>query len=432
MQPSRNRSVHMHLEEDSNSLQDEGNAPGWQFAISASILGWVLDAFDFFVVVFLLDALAANFHMEKKAIVWTISLTLAMRPVGALLFGALADRYGRRKPLMICVVYFSIITILSGFAPNYVFFLVMRALYGIGMGGYWGIGASFAMENAPRRRRGVLSGLMQGGYPFGYLLASVGMLTIASHFGWRSMFLVGSSVALVIVVFTYLSPESEAWKQHRMGSIVSIFKTLFQHMGSFSYLLLVMVFMSCLSHGTQDLYPDFLKTLPLIKHALVFGMQPLYGIPILYNVGAIFGAVLFGYYSEKIGRRYAIIAALILSLLSIPAWAFGGSMLMLVVGSFVMQTGVQGAFGVIPAHLNELSPDAVRSLFPGFVYQLGVFIASPAVSFEYFLRNRFGYPWALTLFELVVIVALLFIFGFGPEQRGRSFQRHESKQAVLD
>ena len=432
MQPSRNRSVHMHLEEDSNSLQDEGNAPGWQFAISASILGWVLDAFDFFVVVFLLDALAANFHMEKKAIVWTISLTLAMRPVGALLFGALADRYGRRKPLMICVVYFSIITILSGFAPNYVFFLVMRALYGIGMGGYWGIGASFAMENAPRRRRGVLSGLMQGGYPFGYLLASVGMLTIAPHFGWRSMFLVGSSVALVIVVFTYLSPESEAWKQHRMGSIVSIFKTLFQHMGSFSYLLLVMVFMSCLSHGTQDLYPDFLKTLPLIKHALVFGMQPLYGIPILYNVGAIFGAVLFGYYSEKIGRRYAIIAALILSLLSIPAWAFGGSMLMLVVGSFVMQTGVQGAFGVIPAHLNELSPDAVRSLFPGFVYQLGVFIASPAVSFEYFLRNRFGYPWALTLFELVVIVALLFIFGFGPEQRGRSFQRHESKQAVLD
>jgi MFS transporter, SHS family, lactate transporter len=200
---------------------------------------------------------------------------------------------------------------------------------------------------------------------------------------------------------------------------------LFQHLGSFSYLLLVMVVMSCLSHGTQDLYPDFLKTLPAINDALVFGMKPLYGIPIIYNIGAITGAVFFGHFSEKIGRRYAIMVALFLSLLSIPAWAFGGSIVMLVVGSYVMQTGVQGAFGVIPAHLNELAPDAVRSLFPGFVYQLGVFIASPANSFEYRLRNRFGYPWSLTFFEVIVIVLLLFIFGFGPEQRGRSIRRQE-------
>ncbi len=421
----------MHLEQDSSNLQDEANAPGWQYAVGSSILGWVLDAFDFFVVVFLFDALAGNFHVDKKAIVWTISITLAMRPVGAVLFGALADRYGRKKPLMACVVYFSLITVLSGFAPNYIFFIVMRALYGIGMGGYWGIGASFAMENAPRKLRGVLSGMMQGGYPFGYLLASVGMLTIMPHLGWRAMFVVGLSVTALILVFTYLSPESESWKQHRMGSIVSIFKTLFQHMGSFSYLLLVMMFMSCLSHGTQDLYPDFLKTLPVIAHALIFGMKPLYGIPIIYNVGAILGAVLFGHYSESIGRRYAIMAALLLALLAIPAWAFGGSMLTLVIGSFLMQTGVQGAFGVIPAHLNELSPDAVRSLFPGFVYQLGVFIASPAVSFEYFLRNRFGYPGALTLFEVIVIVALLFIFGLGPEKHGRRFYRMNADQSRL-
>ena len=418
--------MQVHLEQDLSSLPDQANIPGWRFAVGSSILGWVLDAFDFFVVVFLFDALAANFHVEKRAIVWTISVTLAMRPVGALLFGALADRYGRKKPLMACVVYFSIVTILSGFAPNYVFFLVMRALYGVGMGGYWGIGASFAMENAPRKRRGVLSGIMQGGYPFGYLLASVGMLTIMPHFGWRAMFVVGSPVAVSILFFTWLSPESEAWKQHRMGSVGSIFKTLFQHMGSFSYLLLVMVFMSSLSHGTQDLYPDFLKTLPMIKNIVVFGMKPLYGIPIVYNIGAILGAVVFGHYSEKIGRRYSIMAALVLSLLAIPAWAFGGSVLTLVMGSFLMQAGVQGAFGVIPAHLNELSPDAVRSLFPGFVYQLGVFVSSPAVSFEYFLRNRFGYPWALTLFEIFVIVMLLFIFGFGPEKTGRSFHRKES------
>ncbi len=406
--------------------KNELNTKGWQFAVASSILGWVLDAFDFFVVVFLFDALAANFHVEKKAIVWTISITLAMRPVGALLFGALADRYGRKKPLMACVIYFSTVTVLSGFAPNYLFFVVMRALYGIGMGGYWGIGASFAMENAPRKQRGVLSGMMQGGYPFGYLLAAVGMLTIMPHLGWRAMFVVGSLLAVVIVILTYLSPESEAWKQHRMGSIANIFKTLFQHMGSFSYLLVVMVVMSCLSHGTQDLYPDFLKSLPSIKDALVVGMKPLYGIPIIYNIGAIIGAIFFGYISEKIGRRYAIMVALLLSLLAIPAWAFGSSVLMLVVGSYVMQTGVQGAFGVIPAHLNELSPDAVRSLFPGFVYQLGVLVASPAVSFEFFLRDHFGYPWALTLFEVIVIVLLLIIFALGPEQHGRHFLRRVS------
>jgi SHS family lactate transporter-like MFS transporter len=416
----------MLIEEEILVGKNEPNTKGWQFAVASSILGWVLDAFDFFVVVFLFDALAANFHVEKKAIVWTISITLAMRPVGALLFGALADRYGRKKPLMACVIYFSTITVLSGFAPNYLFFTVMRALYGIGMGGYWGIGASFAMENAPRKQRGVLSGMMQGGYPFGYLLAAVGMLTIMPHLGWRAMFVVGSLLAVVIVILTYLSPESEAWKQHRMGSIANIFKTLLQHMGSFSYLLLVMVVMSCLSHGTQDLYPDFLKSLPSIKDALVLGMKPLYGIPIIYNIGAITGAIFFGYISERIGRRYAIMVALLLSLLAIPAWAFGGSVLMLVVGSYVMQTGVQGAFGVIPAHLNELSPDAVRSLFPGFVYQLGVLVASPAVSFEFFLRNHFGYPWALTLFEVIVIVLLLIIFALGPEQRGRHFLRRVS------
>jgi SHS family lactate transporter-like MFS transporter len=413
----------MQIAEELLVAKNEPNTKGWQFAVASSILGWVLDAFDFFVVVFLFDALAANFHVEKKAIVWTISITLAMRPVGALLFGALADRFGRKKPLMACVIYFSTITILSGFSPNYLFFVVMRALYGIGMGGYWGIGASFAMENAPRKQRGVLSGMMQGGYPFGYLLAAVGMLTIMPHLGWRAMFVVGSFLAVLIVILTYLSPESEAWKQHRMGSIANIFKTLFQHMGSFSYLLLVMVVMSCLSHGTQDLYPDFLKSLPSIKDALVLGMKPLYGIPIIYNIGAITGAIFFGHFSERIGRRYAIMVALLLSLLAIPAWAFGSSVLMLVVGSYVMQTGVQGAFGVIPAHLNELSPDAVRSLFPGFVYQLGVLVASPAVSFEFFLRDHFGYPWALTLFEIIVIILLLIIFALGPEQHGRQFLR---------
>jgi SHS family lactate transporter-like MFS transporter len=421
----------MHIKENELASNYEQNSRRWQFAVASGILGWVLDAFDFFVIIFLFDTLASHLHVQKKAIVWTISITLAMRPVGALIFGALADRFGRKKPLILCVIYFSAITIMSGFAPNYTFFVVMRALYGIGMGGYWGIGASFAMENAPRNRRGILSGVMQGGYPFGYLLAAVGMLTIMPRFGWHAMFIVGSLLATAIVILTSLSSESEAWEQHRMRSVVSIFKTLFQHTRSFFYLLVMMVLMSCLSHGTQDLYPDFLKTLPEINRSLVLGMKPLYGIPIIYNIGAITGAIFFGHISERIGRRHAVMVALALSLLSIPAWAFGGSIIVLIFGSLLMQTGVQGAFGVIPAHLNELSPDPVRSLFPGLVYQLGALLASPAVSVEFLLRSYLGYPTALSAFELVVIVMLLLVFGFGPEQHGRSFRSMENKSSFV-
>jgi SHS family lactate transporter-like MFS transporter len=188
--------------------------------------------------------------------------------------------------------------------------------------------------------------------------------------------------------------------------------------------------MLCLSHGTQDLYPDFLKSIPGIAAKTVFGMKTLYGIPILYNIGAIVGALFFGQLSQKIGRRNAIMLALVISLASIPAWAFGTSLGVLVVGSYLMQTGVQGAFGVIPAHLNELSPDAVRSLFPGFVYQLGVLVASPATAIEFVLRDHFGYPWALTMFEASVIVLMIVIFWFGPEARDRSFLRESQQQTV--
>jgi SHS family lactate transporter-like MFS transporter len=406
----------------SEELASNQETRGWPFAVTSGILGWVLDAFDFFVVIFLFDTLAANFHVGKAAIVYTLALTLAMRPVGALIFGSLADRFGRKPPLIGCVLFFSTITVLSGFSPSYTFFLVMRGLYGVGMGGYWGVGASYAMESAPRRWRGVLSGLMQSGYPFGYLLAAVAMQTIAPVFGWRSMFVVGSAVALLIVVLTLLAPESGSWKTHHPPSLGRIFRTLFDHLGIFAYLLLVMAVMTCLSHGTQDLYPDFLKSIPGLADRTIFGMKALFGMPVLYNTGAIVSALFFGHLSEKIGRRRSIMLALVVSLLSIPAWAFGSSLLTLALGSYFMQTGVQGAFGVIPAHLNELSPDAIRSLFPGFVYQLGVLISSPAVSIEYLLRNHLGYPLALTLFESCVIVVLLLVFALGPERLGRDFR----------
>jgi SHS family lactate transporter-like MFS transporter len=392
------------------------DTPGWQYAVASGILGWVLDAFDFFVVIFLVDLLAAHFRVEKSAIVWTISITLAMRPVGAFFFGALADRFGRRIPLVLCVLYFSVVTLLSAFAPNYATFAVLRALYGIGMGGYWGTGASLAMESAPLRRRGFLSGVMQSGYPVGYLLAAIAIKTVLPRYGWRAMFGVGIPLALLTSLLVLHAPESAAWQENRTGSIHSILFVLWKHRSGFAYLLFLMTFMSCLSHGTQDLYPDFLRS----AHGLT--RNTVSDITILYNTCAIAGALLFGQISERLGRRRSIMLALCVSLAVLRPWAFGASVPALISGACLMQAGVQGAFGVIPAHLSELSPDAARSLFPGLVYQLGVLVASPAVSIEYALRNRLGYPWALTIFEGAVILSLLLIFQLGPERQGRSFR----------
>jgi SHS family lactate transporter-like MFS transporter len=390
-------------------------SPRWGFAVSSGILGWILDAFDFFVLVFLVDVLAKNFHVDKSDIVWTITITLAMRPVGALLLGSLADRFGRRRPLIACVLYFSIITALAPFAPNYAVFVILRALYGIGMGGYWGIGASLVMESSPRRWRGLFSGIMQAGYSLGYLLAAVALRVIEPRFGWRWMFLCGLAFAAVIAVLTLMSPESSSWEKNRLVSFGEVFRILWRHKKDFAYLVLLMTAMTCLSHGTQDLYPDFLKTVHRYTNDVVSNLA------ILYNIGAISGALVIGSFSDRLGRRYSLMLALVISSLSIPLWAFGSSMIMLAVGSFMMQFGVQGAFGVIPAHLNELSPASVRSLFPGVVYQLGMLFGAPSVVVEFALRRHFGYQWALTLFEICVIFALFLIFGFGPERRGRDF-----------
>lgn len=403
-------------------MYDKVVAPAaWRLAASAGILGWVLDAFDFFVIVFLFDALAQHFHVSKASIVFTLTMTLAMRPVGAVLFGMLADTVGRRRPLIFCVLYFSLCTVLSGLAPNYSMFVVCRALYGIGMGGYWGIGASYAIESAPVRLRGMLSGLIQAGYPVGYLMAAVAMQTLARGMGWRAVFFVGAPVAIVIVILTLLAPESRAWTQHRPQSGGRVFASLLANRRMFAYLLLMMTVLIFLSHGSQDLYPDFLRSLPGIATKTVLGMRPDLGIPVLFNVGAIAGALLFGVLSQRTGRRKAVLLALVIALLAIPAWAFGASLVALSAGSFLMQTGVQGAFGVIPAHLSELAPDEVRSLFAGSVYQLGVLLASPAPAVQFLLRRYMGYPWALTIFEAGLIMLMMIIIWFGPEARNRSF-----------
>ena len=384
-------------------------------AMSAGFLGWTLDAFDFFVVIFLFDSLAAHFHVPKRDIVLSVTATLAMRPVGALLFGMMADRYGRRRPLIANVLFFSTIEVLCGFAPNFTAFFILRMLFGIGMGGEWGVGASLAMEHAPVRWRGILSGILQSGYSIGYLLAALAARLVLPNWGWRAMFWVGGVPALLALYVRAKVPESEAWQQHRVTRTIDGPRIAWQHKWLSLYMIALMFLMNAFSHGTQDLYPDFLK------HQHGVAPNTVAYITILYNVGAVVGAILFGLLSERIGRRHCMLAGLALSLAVMPAWAFSGTIAILAAGAFVMQMGVQGAWGVIPVHLNELSPDAVRGLLPGFTYQMGILFAASTPSVEFALRDRLGYAWALAAFELLVIAALTIVLIFGPERRGRSF-----------
>lgn len=390
---------------------------GTQHAVLAGFLGWTLDAFDFFVIVFLYDTLSREFSVSKKAIIFTTTATLAFRPLGALLFGVLSDRFGRRIPLMANVIYFSIIGLACGFAPNYTVFLILRALFGIGMGGEWGVGASLAMEAAPPRWRGILSGILQSGYSIGYLLAAIAARTVLPVWGWRPIFWLGALPALLALYIRTKVPESEAWQQHRAESMGDLLRVVATHWKRFVYLVVLMTLMSCLSHGTQDLYPDFLREIHKLSAPRVAD------IAVLYNSGAVIGAVIFGALSQRAGRRKGMVAALGLCLLVIPLWAFGTGLLAILLAPVLMQMGVQGAWGVIPVHLNELAADTARGLMPGLAYQLGILFASPTNTVEFVLREHFGYQWALAGFEVVTILLLALLLWRGAEARGKSFLR---------
>ena len=383
--------------------------------VLACFLGWTLDAFDFFVVVFMVGTLASSFQVSKADIILTLTVTLATRPAGAFIFGIFADRYGRRVTLMGNVLFYSVIEVLCGFAPSFTVFIILRALYGLGMGGEWGIGASLTMESVPRRWRGILSGVLQSGYPVGYLLAAVAARFVLPVWGWRAMFFLGAAPALLALYIRAGVPESKAWLTHREPDVRAILRTVGRHWKSFLYLVLMMTMMMFLSHGTQDLYPDFLRTAHNIKASTVSDLA------VLYNIGAIVGSILFGYLSERLGRKHSMLGAFGLALVVVPFWAFGSSIGVLAAGAFLMQMGVQGAWGIIPAHLNELSPDSVRGLLPGLSYHLGILIASPTNTIEYALRDKVGYAWAMAGFEIAVILIGGIVIALGREQKGKDF-----------
>ncbi|HLH75316.1 MAG TPA: MFS transporter [Candidatus Binataceae bacterium] len=380
-------------------------------AFIASFLGWTLDAFDFFVLIFVLPAVAHEFHRPISDIAYTITITLIFRPLGALLFGWLADIYGRRLPLLADVIFYSVVEVLSGLAPSYRTFLLLRAFYGVGMGGEWGVGASLAMEAVPTHRRGFFSGLLQEGYALGYLLAAAAYFLIFPAFGWRALFFAGGLPALLTFYIRTRVPESEAWERHRPNARM-VASAIWFNLSAFAYLAVLLTVMNLLSHGTQDLYPTFLE------RERQLGAHLVAAVAIIYNLGAISGGLVFGAISDRMGRKRTMMVAVAMVLFLVPLWIFPQRLWLLVIGAFLMQFMVQGAWGVIPAHLVELSPPAVRGLFPGLAYQLGVLLAANCAYTESLLGAHLGYGNALALVAGSAAVIAVFVVGLGREQAG--------------
>jgi SHS family lactate transporter-like MFS transporter len=390
-------------------LRDQRNA------LVASFLGWTLDAFDFFLVGYALTQIGAEFHVRDKAVALATTLTLAFRPLGAFIFGLLADRYGRRLPLMLDLVFYSLVEVATGFAPDYATFLVLRALFGIGMGGEWGVGASLVMEKVSPRWRGVCSGFLQEGYACGNLLAGICARSILPHYNWRILFFIGGLPALLALFVRFGVKESAVWEQTRHPDWSSLGRGILSHWKLFLGLTVLMVMMHFSSHGTQDMYPTFLK------RYWNFDERRAADITVLSAVGAILGGVLVGLFSDCCGRRRAMSLAFAGALLVVPLWAFAPNAALLALGAFLMQFMVQGAWGVIPAHINELSPDSVRGFLPGFAYQCGVLISGSIGLLQAALQEHIPYNVVMAGTAGVIFAVALVVVLLGPERRGVAF-----------
>jgi len=389
---------------------------GWTAAqkhvVAAGFLGWMLDAFDFFLLVFVIKDVAHEFHVGIGAVAIALTLTLASRPIGAFVFGRMADRHGRRPVLMIDVAIYSVLAFATAFSPNLTVFLVLRSLFGVAMGGEWGVGASLVMETVRPQSRGFVSGLLQSGYPCGYLLASIAFAVLYPYLGWRGMFMIGIAPALLILYIRRRVPESPAWEPHvrEAGGTVGVLR---RHWRLALFCILLMTAFNFLSHGTQDLYPTFLQVQRDFDHATVSA------IAIVYNIGAIIGGISFGMASQHYGRRRMIVIAAGLSILAAPLWAFAPTATLLGLGAFLMQVFVQGCWGIIPAHLNELSPPEARATFPGTVYQLGNLIASSNAPLQVMIAGAFAgaYSVALAGVAMASAVVIAVLASLGREAR---------------
>jgi SHS family lactate transporter-like MFS transporter len=390
-------------------------------AFLSGFLGWTFDAFDFFVLTYVLAQVARDFHKSIPEIAFTLTASLIMRPIGAFAFGAMADRYGRKVPLMLNILFYTAMEAASGLAPNYKIFLILRLLYGIGMGGAWGVGASLALESASPERRGILSGVLQEGYALGNLLAAIAYWTLFPRWGWRPMFFIGMVPALISLVILSKVKEDNSWHARKASekNWTAYFRALLSHWKRFAYLVLFMTTMNFLSHGTQDLYPTFLQQGRSYSPALTAT------ISVISMIGAIVGGTIMGLYSDRVGRRRSMITSVVGALIIIPLWVFSPGLAATAIGAFLMQFMVQGAWGVVPAHINELSPDGMRGFLPGFAYQLGVLIAASAPFVQSALAHRFGYAMVMGSFAAAVMLLAIVVIGMGPEAHGVQFGRVE-------
>jgi MFS transporter, SHS family, lactate transporter len=405
--------------------------PDQRNAFVAAFLGWSMDAFDYFIVVLVYAEIAKDFGVPLTQMAFLTTVTLVMRPVGALIFGVWADRVGRRTPLIVDVCFYSLVGFLCAFAPNFTVLLVLRLLYGIGMGGEWGLGAALAMEKIPPQRRGFFSGLLQEGYSAGYLLAAVVYLVLHGVFdlNWRWLFAFSILPALISLIIRTRVEESQVWQvtaERRAAGRISP-AAVFRRpaiLRRFGYLVVLMAAFNWMSHGTQDVYPTFLKAhedggAGLSTDTALF-------IAILYNIGAIIGGLVFGSASERFGRRRIIVFCALLGLPIVPIFAFSTTAGMLALGAFLMQVVVQGAWGVIPAHLTELSPDEIRGFYPGVTYQLGNVLAAFNLPIQEAIARSHGYPFALAVTIVPVLLAVAGLTAMGSEARGIRFGSRES------
>jgi len=395
------------------------------------MLGWTMDAFDYFIVVFVYADIAKTFHISKAEVAFITTATLAMRPVGALLFGLWADRVGRRTPLMVDVIFYSVVGFLCAFAPNFTVLVILRLLYGLGMGGEWGLGAALAMEKVPVERRGFFSGLLQEGYAFGYLLASLGSLVVMDWLGlsWRWLFGLSIIPALISLIIRYRVQESEIWEaaQDRMKLTNTRIRDVLRDgaiIRRFFYLVALMTAFNWMSHGTQDVYPTFLGA--TANHGAGLSSVTVKGIVVIYNIGAIIGGLFFGTLSQRFSRRYTVVFCALLGLPIVPLFAYSRTAAMLCLGSFLMQLCVQGAWGVIPAHLTEMSPDAIRGLYPGVTYQLGNLLAAFNLPIQERLAESHGYPFALAATIVPVLLAVTALTLIGKDATGIRFGTSET------
>jgi SHS family lactate transporter-like MFS transporter len=398
------------------TAQTNSNTPKGSAAFIAGTIGWTLDAFDFFLVVFCLTAVGREFHQSDANVSLSIVATLAFRPVGGFLFGILADRYGRRIPMIWNLVLCALIQGLSGMAPTFAIFLASRALFGVVMGGQWGVGASLAMEKVPVKYRGLLSGVLQQGYAAGYLLAAVSYYFLFDRFGWRPLFFLASLPALLAAAFVaFCVEESEVWRETRQETWSGLAKALLSNWKMLLYITGFAMTMHMASHGSQDMYPTFLER--------QWGFKPTERAELtaFSMLGAILGGILCGFLSDRFGRRRSMIVALVGAIVVVPLWAFAPSIPLLVTGAFLIQFMIQGAWGVVPAQLAELSPDNVRGFLPGFGNACGVVLASVVVYLEALIAHRTSYSVAMASTAAIVLVCAIVVISSGPERKAAKF-----------